>query len=113
MNTELIAQIDALIDTVMDMAVARGIVVSGKLPRRQWQAVILTSEAFYGMSHAEAANAMGIEEQVVDNYVSLARQNPNIASFMDAWSRGKTGYGSLHSPLNIDWIDETEIVRTF
>jgi hypothetical protein len=113
MQSGLIQQIDGLIQRVYEIAAIRDNNLGPKrIPYRQLQAVILTSAAFFDMSHDDAADVMGTDVSSVYNHIYRARKDSNTSLFLDMWTRSYE-MGSLHSPFDIAHIDETRIERVF
>jgi hypothetical protein len=113
MQAALIQQIDGLIQRVYEIAAIRDNNLGPrKIPYRRLQAVILTSAAFFDMSHEDAADVMGIDVSSIYNHIYRARKDSNTSLFMDMWGRSYAT-GSLESPFDIAHIDETRIERVF
>ena len=112
MQSQLIDQINSLINRVFAIAAAQGEERPRKIPYRVLQAMILTSPAFFDMSADDAAEAMGIDVDTVYDYAKHAKQNAYIARFVDLWAH-RYDAGSLEQPLDVSHVDETFITQTF
>jgi len=119
---ELLQSLDGVTLRVLQHAVARGMLddettrrlrMGAAPPYRMFQALLLTSDAFMGMTEQDAADTMGVSLQAVKNYLqSLKQKYPHLAQFQDLWTSHEKA-GSLHSPLDISRIDEATITHVF
>ena len=96
---------------------AKRVLQNHNLPIRKFQALLLTGNAFMGMSIADAADIMEVSVQCVKNYlVELRDEYPSLVSFESMWSileRDHDRPGSFHTPINIDAVDDETITQLF
>ena len=122
MQTELLQQIDTITLRVLQYAMAQGLLddettkrmrMGAPPPYRMFQALLLTSDAFMGLTEQDAADTMGVSLQAVKNYLqNLKQKYPHVAQFQELWGPHDMA-GSLHRPLDISHIDETKIAHVF
>ena len=114
MQPELLARIDDIIVSAMDKASEMGLLVPKRIPYRQLQAFMLTSNAFMGLSATEAGEIMGIDAHTVNDHVyEISKDSACVQLFNGVW-KSDGSKGSLTNPLRFDeTIDESKIVRKF